>query len=465
MIGRKLHQLIIDLNTSERKLFLYKSKKSGDKRYKHFATLLGFKNQSIADFQKNLTEIKKSITSEKKSENEKNTTLRRFIDFCIKEIETIKIENYTQSNSMIRNYILSNAYNKIKTKDIYEDYLDKLGTATKQKDDYWLRSFYLNKASVLKLISQTDKGFNEWRAVIAEQINLLQDFHQKELTNIYQKISSSYVDDKDSIQLFDVKFLTEEYILKQIDLISNPKLKATFYLVLARFKIEDENLYPLYSTKALNLIKGIEDEEALLIRRRIYFASFLHTFHFNYPNVEIKRLLIKCIDIDALEQLEDPKLFFYLFLTQILKNDKSGNLNYYTSSPNRYFNAENVDYLGKFLKALDFYKNENYKESKRILSDLSFVNNPYVATWSRCMEIAASYNKGDKDLAETLIQKEMKRLQSLTNRFFTINSSVVFIVDISSKLNVKVPKKLMDIYKGTSKLSPFHQFLIDSLTT
>ena len=463
MIGKKLHTLIIDLNTSERKLFIYKAKKSGDKRYKRFATLLGYKNQSMADFQKTLLEIQNDLTSEIKNIAEKKLTLRRFIDFCVKEIENTKIEAYVQSNAEIKNYILSNAYNKIKTKDIYEDYLNKLGLSTRDSDDYWLRNYYLNKASVLKLISQTDKDFNVWRLIISEQINLLQDFHQKELTNIYQKISSSYVDDKNSIQQFDVKYLTEDYILRQIELISNPKLKATLYLVIARFKIEDDQLYPLYSSKAISLIKGFQDEEANLIRRRVYFASFLHTFHFNYPNVEIKKLLLKSIDLDALDQLEDPKLFFYLFLIQILKNDKSGNLNYFAADSHKYFIHESVHYLDKFLKSLVYFKEGNFKDSKRFLSDLSFVNNPYVASWSRCMEIAASYNKGDKDLAETLIHKEIKRLQNLTNRFFTINSSIKFIIELSERLNIKTPKKLQEIGKTTRKLSPMHQFLIDSL--
>ena len=463
MIGRKLHQLIIDLSTSERKLFIYKAKKSGDKRYKGFATLLGYKNQSIADFQKVLLKSQHDLVSEIRSEAEKKLTLRRFIDFCIKEIENVKIENYVQSNAMMKNYILSNAYNKIKTKDIHEDYLHKLGVAVKDGDDYWLRSYYINKSSVLKLMSQTDKGFNEWRSIISEQINLLQDFHQKELTNIYQKISSSYVDDKDSIQLFDVKYLTEDYILRQIELISNAKLKATLYLVIARFKIEDEQLYPIYSSKALAVIKGFSDEEANLVRRRVYFASFLHTFHFNYPNVEIKKLLLKSIDLDALEQLEDPKLFFYLFLIQILRNDKSGNLNYFSLNSKRYFVDESVNYFGNFLKALEYFKEGDYKASKRFLSDLSFVNNPYVGSWSRCMEIAISNNKGDKDLAETLIQKEIKRLQNLTHRFFTINSSIKFIVEISGRLNIKTPRKLQEVGKATKKLSPFHQFLMDSL--
>ena len=202
MVGKKLHELINELSTSERKLLLYKAKRSGDKRFKNFVLLLGTKNKSVAEFQKLLSEIRQNINHTSKNQAEKSTALRRFIDFCIKEIEYLKIEAYTRSNSVIRNYILTHVYNKIKTKEIYEDYLDKLNISTLEQKDYWLRNFYLNKAATLKLISQTDKGFSEWRKVISEQINLLQTFHQKELTQIYLSVSSSYVDDKDSIQYF-----------------------------------------------------------------------------------------------------------------------------------------------------------------------------------------------------------------------------------------------------------------------
>jgi hypothetical protein len=181
MLGQKLYNLILELNTSERKLLFYKAKRSDDKRHKQFVVLLGIKQQSAADFQDNLSLIKNQLSSKSHSEKEKNDFLRRFIDFCIKEIEDLKIEYYTKSNPEIRHYILSSAYNKFNTKSIYHDYLTKLGTNTKDGNDYWLRSYFLTKMANIKLLNQTEDDFHDWRQLVSQQINLLQDFYQKEL--------------------------------------------------------------------------------------------------------------------------------------------------------------------------------------------------------------------------------------------------------------------------------------------
>ncbi|MBI3517969.1 MAG: hypothetical protein HY062_01245 [Bacteroidetes bacterium] len=98
MLGNKLLQLINDLNTSERKLLIYRAKRSEDKRLKQFIRLLGDPNQSIAEFQDSLMSVKNNISSKGQLEKIKNDQLRRFIDFCIKEIEDLKIENYSKSN-------------------------------------------------------------------------------------------------------------------------------------------------------------------------------------------------------------------------------------------------------------------------------------------------------------------------------------------------------------------------------
>ena len=94
---------------------------------------------------------------------------------------------------------------------------------------------------------------------------------------------------------------------------------------------------------------------------------------------------------------------------------------------------------------------------------MSFINNPYVASWSRCLEVAVNYIQGDLDLTENLIIKELKRLSSNSNRIFTINSSVVFMVKMAKTLNIKVSKNFMEISLKTVKISPIHQFMIDSI--
>jgi hypothetical protein len=463
MLGNKLLQVLKDLNTSERKLLIYRAKRSEDKRLKQFIRLLGEPNQSSAEFQESLMIVKNNISSKGQTEKIKNDQLRRFIDFCIKEIEDLKIENYSKSHPAIRNYILSDVYNKINTRYIYQDYLLKLNFSTKNSNDFWIKNYYINKMSSLKLLSQTDDDFKEWRTLLATQIKLVQDYYNEEIANVYAKIGASYVDDKTTLEQFDAKYLNQDFILKHIELAQSHKVKANLFLALARFNIEDEIKYPLYSSEAIRIIKNIHDDEADIIRRRVFFASFLHVFHFNHPYPVIKKLLLKIIAFNEKIQFEEPKIFFYLFLLQILKDDTEGTINVYNINSKKYFTDPEFLYFFNFLEALEYYKREDFKSAKRILSNLSFINNPYIASWSRCIEVAINYKQGDMDLTESLVIKELKRLSLNSNRIFTINSSIVFMVTIAKILNVKVSKSIMEMSSKTIKISPIHEFILNSI--
>jgi hypothetical protein len=463
MLGNRLLLLIKELNVSERKLLIYKAKGSNDKRMKEFIRLLGNPNQSTSDFQDSLSIVRNHISNKNQSEKIKNDQLRRFIDFCVKEVEDLKIENYSKSNPAIRNYILSNVYNKIDTRYIYQDYLVKLNTSSKNSNEFWFKNYYINKMASLKLLSQTDEDFKAWRNLLSSQIKLVQEYYYEEIANVYTKIGASYVDDKTTLEQFDAKYLNQDYILKQIELVQSPKVKANLYLALARFNIEDEIKYPMYSSEAIRIIKNVNDNDADLIRRRVFFASFLHVFHFDHPYPIIKKLLLKIIAFNEKSEFEEPKMFFYLFLLQIINDDKEGSLNVYKINPKKYFTDAEFMYFFNFLEAVEFYKSEDFKSAKRILSNLSFVNNPYIASWSRCLEVAVNYRQGDMDLTESLINKELKRLAMHSNRIFTINSSIVFMVKMAKALNVKVSKNFQEIHLKTIKISPIHQFMINSI--
>jgi len=257
--------------------------------------------------------------------------------------------------------------------------------------------------------------------------------------------------------------LNQDFILKHIELAQSHKEKANLFLTLARFNIEDEIKYPLYSSEAIRIIKNIHDDEADIIRRRVFFASFLHVFHFNHPYPVIKKLLLKIIAFNEKIQFEEPKIFFYLFLLQILKDDTEGTINVYNINSKKYFTDPEFLYFFNFLEALEYYKREDFKSAKRILSNLSFINNPYIASWSRCIEVAINYKQGDMDLTESLVIKELKRLSLNSNRIFTINSSIVFMVKIAKILNVKVSKSIMEMSSKTIKISPIHEFILNSI--
>jgi hypothetical protein len=62
-----------------------------------------------------------------------------------------------------------------------------------------------------------------------------------------------------------------------------------------------------------------------------------------------------------------------------------------------------------------------------------------------------------------LVIKELKRLSLNSNRIFTINSSIVFMVTIAKILNVKVSKSIMEMISKTIKISPIHEFILNSI--
>jgi hypothetical protein len=462
MIGQKLYFLISDLDTSERKYLFLRGKKTEDKRYKPFISLLGKKGNSTAEFQDALDKIKDVISPAKSNEKDKSDAIRRFIDFCIKEIENLKIEIYSKSNSKIRNYILAEIYDNSKTREVNEDYLEKLNKQTDKKD-YWLKNYYLTKSASLKLRSQTTKDLDEWKRLIIEHKKLVQSHYQQEITHAYDRISASFLDDKRSIDLLEGEVKTEDDVLLQIVISNDTHVKASLYLTLARFFFRNEAKFKEYIDSAKELMKNYTDRESEILLRKIAFASFLHAFHFNHEYSKIKNLIETVIKINLKFDLEDHKSYFYLFLIQILQDDKKGDLNYFKSDIKKYFAIKTTDYLLEFLEAINFFKQKNYKSSKRILSNLSYTDNPYLASWARLLEIVINQKQGNSDFAETLLKSELKRMDQNKNRIFSINSNLKLMKELCNVLNIKIPATLKILNTEKTTLSSFHLLLSNEL--
>ena len=175
MIGQKLFLVLSRLSTAERKFFFLRAKKTEDKRFKQFVFLLGKKGFSTAEFQTSLDIIKKEIATNNSNEKEMQDALRRFIDFCIKEVENLKIELYIKSNFKTRNFILSEIYDHSSSREIHEDYLNKLDKFSDEKD-FWLKNYYVTKMSAIKLRSQKLSDLEEWKSLLIKIILLVWNF-------------------------------------------------------------------------------------------------------------------------------------------------------------------------------------------------------------------------------------------------------------------------------------------------
>lgn len=462
MVGQKLYLILSRLSTAERKFFFLRAKKTDDKRFKQFVFLLGKKGFSTAEFQSNLEKIKKEIATKNSNEKEMQDALRRFIDFCIKEVENLKIELYIKSNFKTRNFILSEIYDHSSSREIHEDYLHKVEKFSDEKD-FWLKNYFITKMSTLKLRSQKLSDLEDWKTLLIKQKKLVQENYQQEIASVYDKISASFIDDKRSIDLLEGELKTEDDLLLQIALAKNDVVKASLYLTLARFFFKDETKFKEYTSKSLKLLDEANSKEAILIKRKLHFASFLQSFHFNHTYNDTLSHIKQVIEINKKFDVEDDKSIFYLFFLQLLKNDHSGEINFFESNYDVYFSHEATAYLKEFLQAFEFFMNKNYKSAKRLLTNLSYIDNPYLASWARLIEIVTNYIQGNTDFAETLLKSELKRMDSNKNRIFSMNSNLKLLKELSDRILTKTPILLKNINTEKTKYTIFHQLLSNEL--
>jgi hypothetical protein len=464
MVGKRLYNLILNLNVSERKIFFIAEKNNEDKRFKYLILLLKKKDLSKIEFLEAINFIENALTPSQKSSKIKNDNVRRFVDYAIKEIEDLKIKLFVKENDIIRNYLLCQIYDSSQTVESHQTYLEKLNVSMKDGDEYFYKSFYYSKLSNLKLRSQTLKDLKVWRELVLVQKKLMQDHYSFEMSLFFDKISSSFIDDKSSVSNIDKSLIDKKTINSYIQTTDDPRIQARIFLALARFNFEEKNSFFSYTTKGLKLLENYNDRDSVLTKRKIYFASFLHYFHSGYDYSLMISSISEVLSIDKKFDIEDSKSYFYLFLLQILNDDKKGHLNYFSITGIRaYFNLESSSYLLDFLVALEYFKTGDYRKAKRGFNNLSLVNNAYLSTWSRLLEMIINYNQGNYELVEAILTSEIKRVLQNKDRIFTTNSNAYVLKYISKRMKLKYNSELDKFVISSQSLSPIHKFMVNEI--
>jgi hypothetical protein len=459
MLGKKLYNLISELDTSNRKLLFYKIRQTEDKRMKALAILLEKKHMSLDEFNQCLVKCEGALVKKGSSKKIKSDALRRFNDFAANEIENIKISVFIKQNQKIRKYILCDIYKDVKTQELQQDYLNKLRAIIAPENDFWLFDYYLMQESALKLRSQSTKDIEIWRGLLLEQKKLASSFFLKSSSIILEKIAASYLDDRNSIERLGKEIADEKNIFALIDQTEDPVIKSVFYLSLAKFNFEHERKFNEFSALAIDCLKDLNDYDSEITRRKIYFAKFLHAFHFGFSSTEILNAIEKVVEIDLKYKQLSERIVWFLFLTQLMFNQKGGKLNYFQPNSKKHFNHKSTDYFYSFLKAFEHFKNNQIKEAKLLLVDLSYSNNFYVATWSRQMEMVINLKQGNDQLVNSYLTGEFKKIVTNKDRIFTVNSSAFLLSKIAGALFIKQPDYLNALSAKEKNISPIHAII------
>jgi len=462
MIGKKLFYLLNELSTAERRLLFNKAKWTNDKRYVLFIRLLGTKGQKIDDFSANLVEIERALQADELSTKAKNDALRRFTSFCSKEIEQLKINRFVESDKRLRSYILCNAYKDIEPKSVFEGFLDDLKETLKGGDDYWLNDYYLRNKSALKLSSQTDKDIQEWKAILIEQKQEVDNYLMYKTAVITDKVASLYLNNPDSVIDLGDNFLNKAEIIKMADKAANNEVKAILLGCLAQINFEDKSKFKKYTREAMKLVEDSNATSSVLVKRKILIINFLHGFHFGFPVVDLYAVINEIILIDKGLKIEDKRNLFFLFLMRLLLNHKAGIPASTPDDYKLYFKEEHIDWFYQFLVAFRFFTEGKYAQCKSALIEISHSKNAYITTWARLLEIATCVKLSNHGLAVNYLNNELKRHSNKQSNRFSANSTVQFLITMANNYAIRVPVKLTS-GKNNQHLTPIHTFLLSTV--
>jgi hypothetical protein len=462
MIGKKLYHLLNELSTAERRLLFNKAKWTNDKRYPLFIRLLGTKGQKMDDFSASLVEIELALQAAELSAKAKNIALRRFTSFCIKEVEELKIARFVESDKRLRSYVLCNVYKEIEPKNIFEGYLYDLKETLKAGNDYWLNDYYLRSKSALKLSSQTDKDIQEWKAILIEQKQEVDNYLMYKTAVITDKVASLYLNDPDSVTDLGDNFLNKAEIIKMADKAGNIEVKAILLGCLAQINFEDKSKFKKYTEEAMKLVENSKEPSSVLVKRKILIVNFLHGFHFGSRVDYLYTVINEIILIDKSLKIEDKRNLFFFFLIRLLLNEKATTPASIPDDYKLYFKDEHIDWFYQFLVAFSFFTQGKYAQCKNALIEISHSKNTHITSWARLLEIATCVKLSNHSLAVNYLNNELKRHSNKQSNRFSANSTVQFLITMANHYTIRVPKKLVSS-KYSQQVTPLHTILLSTV--
>ncbi len=459
MVGKLLYHSLINLNNSERRILINKSKESGDKRFAELLMLLQAKPTSVESFTKCLAKIETNLSDSGDNDSEKNLKLRRFVNFAIREIEDMKMTNHLRDDPVIRSYVLAKCHQSNRSDELRAKYVAGLGKNTDSIKDYGLNQYFLDQSLDLAAKDQTIKGVSSWRELITKKMGSVHGHYQSVMANMYDLVSSSYLDDSSELKEFVTEYNQESKISAQIELSGVHVRSALFRLAQARFNFLDKQIFQFAIEEAKRLSTEAEgsESERLFIQRKIVFAEFLYGFHFGQNITHLSGLIERAIDLEKLLGKSDPKLLYYRALLNTMQEVETTN----SMEALKAKVDDSTAYMVEFIEAANCICNNELSKAKRLFYNLSYCDNPYLASWARCADMVINFRQKDYGYVERLIQRLDRHLEKNVSRVFTLSSNIAFVNVISKRIDLPVPGWRRNYSKEELVSCPFHKWIIE----
>ncbi len=409
MKGKRLYQLIKELNRTEHRQLLHACSISSDKRNAALLLLLKKRNLSEKTFEAWLLTLVASWNIKNEAEQDKKQ--RRWVDFACKEIENLLLRNH-YNESEKRSHDLSQIFNKRNHQDLTSYYNSKaIERARKNKwydvliQEYDLSIRWLSRNQTSKNISLIASLMRMRRRVT--------DLRYHEATSYFYTVNSSLFLDLPS-RFSDTYIVPDSTEFKQLLKSSPDNFSLILYsLAEVRYSFYKKQKFELLLEKCFSLIacSELKKSERDVLKRSALYLKITGGLYYGYPIKTMTRDAREMFEYSVRYELRDTTGFFLLLFFLLIECDMVAYDDYLKKYRASMFIKGNEDYTG-FLQAFKYFQEGNYRDAVNILIDVSYSQSHYLAIWSRLLEIAIHRKDGELGLCKVMISRAKRMVLS-----------------------------------------------------
>jgi hypothetical protein len=448
--GKRLFQLIRELNKTEHRQLVNACKLSADKRSIALGELLRKRNLTETGFEKWLIALARSWNIAEPAELDKKQ--RRWIDFSCKEIETLLILNQF-SDSRKRQRELAEIFDKRNHEELtgYYNHLAVQSALANKNLNALIAAYDIDLRWLGR--NQTKTNIASIGSVLQKRKEATELSYHEAMSYFYSLSSALYIDNPDEITYRKIAPGKQQFVAMRSSA-EDQYSKALYWLAETRFNFYDQTAFEQYLKAAGQAIQncGLEERLKQQLTRNFLYLRITSGLYYGFDLKEMRKNAESMLRIMLQFKIYDPIGFFFLLFFLLLDNDFEAYDTLLKRHKTTFFNNENKDYP-LFLESLMIYLKEGSEKALDNLQKTCYSKSLYIAAWSKLLEIEIHAARNDNHFVQVLIDR--------AKRFIKTNSGHRLIVEpVAHVLNAFDRKQSKKVRKNDHKLFAYYAMFL-----
>lgn len=447
MKGKRLYELVSNLNKSELHKLHRICSQSADKRHLVLKELLNHKNEEEA-FYRHLDAAQLSGHLE---QVEQDKAVRRFIDFSIKEIEDMLLLRLVRENNSLREAALSEMFFHKNNFSLFQWYATKATGQAQRIHDYSIENKIITLSLRLKGKHQTKTDFDDIYGLIKRKITISELQHYDNITSSYNLLSSVVMDDIRLKPEITAALPAAAEMAQLIERAPMPQYAIHLYLVQARLSFGEKDKFYHYLQQAEVLLPEIDGSQLDFLRakRNIFMLKLTVGLHYGQSLDSLIPIAEEVVELNTRLGFSDTIGWFFLLFLKTMKGEPDIVREQLAEKKSIFFSAENIFYRD-FLESLLHYQEGELDDALEVLQRTVYSSSYYVSMWSKVLECCIHFQLGNKKLVFSLLERIRQYIRANYYKPFTIDSSkkILHFLDLKmSEKSAPVPDDIFILYR------------------